>query len=142
MKKLVDGLVGISSAGLKHKRGGGRAAHHDRIKTMSVQNADKADALEAKHPVVRTHPETGEKALYVTSLHTIRFDGMSEEESKPLIDWLNDRCIENEYTCRVRWEPGQLTLWDNRCVLHNAINDYHGQRRQMRRLTVGPEVPR
>jgi taurine dioxygenase len=142
MKQLVDGLTGVCSAGLKHKRGGGRAAHHDRIKTMNVQNADQADAMEAKHPVVRTHPETGERALYVTSLHTIRFDGMTEEESKPLIDWLNDRCIENEHTCRVRWEPGQLTLWDNRCVLHNAINDYHGHRRHMRRLTVGPELPR
>lgn len=142
MKQLIDGLVGVNSGGLKHKKGGPRAAHHARIGTMKVQNADRSDGFESRHPIVRTHPETGKKALYVSSLHTIRFDGMTEEESKPLIDFLNDHCIEPEFSCRVRWEPGQLTMWDNRCTLHNAINDYHGYRRRMRRLTVGPEAPR
>jgi taurine dioxygenase len=141
MKKLIEGLVGVASGGLKHKKGGPRAAHHDRIGNMALQNADKADGFEARHPIVRTHPDTGRKSLYVSSLHTIRFDGFTEEESKPLIDFLNDHCIEPEFSCRVRWEPGQLTIWDNRTTLHNAINDYHGYRRQMRRLTVGPEVP-
>jgi taurine dioxygenase len=142
MKQLLEGVIGVNSGGLKHKKGGPRAAHHARIGTMAVQNADKADGFESRHPVVRTHPETGQKSLYVSSLHTIRFDGMTEEESKPLIDFLNDHCIEPEFSCRVRWEPGQLTIWDNRCTMHNAINDYHGFRRRMRRLTVGPEVPR
>ena len=141
MKKLVDGLTGVNSGGLKHKRGGPRAAHHSRIGAMAVQNADKADSFESRHPIVRTHPETGRKSLYVSSLHTLRFDGMTEEESRPIIDWLNNHCVEPEFSCRVRWEPGQLTIWDNRATLHNAINDYHGYRRQMRRLTVGPEVP-
>lgn len=141
MKKLIEGLVGVASGGLKHKKGGPRAAHHDRIENMALQNADKADGFEARHPIVRTHPDTGCKSLYVSSLHTIRFDGFTEEESKPLIDFLNDHCIEPEFSCRVRWEPRQLTIWDNRTTLHNAINDYHGYRRQMRRLTVGPEVP-
>ena len=90
---------------------------------------------------MRTHPETGRKALYVSALHTLHLDGMSEEESRPIIQWLNDRCIEPEFSCRVRWEPGQLTIWDNRCTMHNAINDYDGYRRHMRRLTVGPEIP-
>ena len=141
MKKLIDGLVGVASGGLKHKKGGPRAAHHQRIGSMALQNADKADHFEAKHPIVRTHPETGRKSLYVSSLHTLRFDGFTEEESRPLINFLNDHCIEPEFSCRVRWEPGQLTIWDNRTTLHNAINDYHGFRRRMRRLTVGPEVP-
>ena len=141
MKTLIDGLVGVASGGLKHKKGGPRAAHHDRITSMAVQNADKADGFEARHPIVRTHPETGRKSLYVSSLHTLRFDGFTEEESRPLIDFLNDHCVEPEFSCRVRWEPGQLTIWDNRTTLHNAINDYHGYRRQMRRLTVGPELP-
>jgi taurine dioxygenase len=141
MKKLIDGLIGVASGGLKHKKGGPRVAHHSRITSMAVQNADKADGYEAKHPIVRTHPDTGRKSLYVSSLHTIRFDGFTEEESKPLIDFLNDHCIEPEFSCRVQWQPGQLTIWDNRTTLHNAINDYHGYRRQMRRLTVGPEVP-
>jgi taurine dioxygenase len=108
---------------------------------MALQNADRADEYEARHPIVRTHPDTGRKSLYVTALHTLHLDGMTEEESRPLIKYLNDHCIENEFTCRVRWEPGQLTVWDNRCTMHNAVNDYHGYRREMYRLIVGPEVP-
>jgi taurine dioxygenase len=140
MRKMLEGLVGVCSGGLKNKRGGPRAAHLSRV-SMSSQNLDQADAYEAKHPIVRTHPETGRKSLYVSALHTIRFDGFTEEESKPLIMWLNNHCIEPEFSCRVRWEPGQLTIWDNRTTLHNAINDYPGARREMRRLTVGPELP-
>lgn len=141
MKRMLDGLSGVCSGGQKHKKGGGRAAHLARINALSPQNLDAADAYEAKHPVVRTHPETGRKALYVSSLHTIRFDGFTEEESKPLIDWLTHHCARPEFSCRVRWEPGQLTIWDNRTTLHNAIHDYRGERRRMRRLTVGPERP-
>ena len=131
MKKMLEGLVGVSSSAAP----GGRAA---RFSTMSVQstNMDKADAYEARHPIVRTHPETGRRALYVSPLHTTRFDGFSAEESRPLIDWIASHCTQPEFTCRVRWEPGQLTIWDNRTTLHNAINDYAGLRREMRRLTV------
>ena len=140
MKKLIDGLVGVASGGLKNKKGGPRAVHLSRV-SMAQQNLDKAEAYEARHPIVRTHPETGRKSLYVSALHTIRFDGFTEDESKPLINWLNDHCVQPEFSCRVRWEPGQLTIWDNRTTLHNAINDYPGQRRQMRRLTAGAERP-
>ena len=141
MKKLVDPLIGVASGGLKNKKGGGRAVHLSKIASIAKQNVDQADGYEAHHPIVRTHPDTGRKSLYVSSLHTIRFDGFTEEESKPLIDFLNDHCIEPQFSCRVRWEPGQLTIWDNRCTMHNAVNDYHGYRRHMRRLIVGPEVP-
>lgn len=142
MKKLLGGLMGLASGGLKHRRdGGGRRAHHARMGGMTLQNADRAEAYEARHPIVRTHPETGRKSLYVSSLHTLRFDGFTEEESRPLIEFLNDHCTQPEWSCRVRWKPGQLTIWDNRTTLHNAINDYHGFRRHMRRLTVGPEQP-
>ena len=142
MKKMIAGLVGVASGGLKNKKGGDRAAHLSRIGSMTSQNVERATAFESRHPIVRTHPDTGRKSLYVSYLHTIRFDGFTEEESKPLIKFLNDHCTEPEFSCRVRWEPGQLTIWDNRTTLHNAINDYHGYRRQMRRLTLGPEVPR
>jgi len=141
MKKLVDPLIGVASGGLKNKKGGGRAVHLSKIASIAKQNVDQADGYEAHHPIVRTHPDTGRKSLYVSSLHTIRFDGFTEEESKPLIDFLNDHCIEPQFSCRVRWEPGQLTIWDNRTTMHNAINDYPGERRQMRRLTVGAELP-
>jgi len=90
---------------------------------------------------VRTHPETGAKSIYVSRLHTLRLDGFTEEESLPLIDFLERHCTQPEFTCRVRWEPGQLTIWDNRTTLHNAVNDYAGLRREMRRLTVGAEIP-
>jgi taurine dioxygenase len=141
MKKMLDGLQGVFSASLKHKPGGNRKIHHARINTMAVQNSGEADRLESIHPIVRTHPLTGKKALYVSALHTLRFEGSTEKESRPLIQMLNDHCIEPQFTCRVRWQPGQFNIWDNRCTMHNAINDYHGHRREMRRLTVGSQKP-
>jgi taurine dioxygenase len=140
MRKMVDSLVGVNSAGLKY--GGGRSRMHSKIGGMKVHDTDSAEAYEAEHPVARTHPETGRKALYVSRSHTIRFRHMTEEESRPVVEWLQSHITRPEFTCRVRWEPGTLTVWDNRCTLHNAVNDYHGQRRRMRRLTVGAQTPR
>jgi taurine dioxygenase len=142
MKKLLGGLRGVASGGLKHRPQGIRAQQVNRNRGIQIINTENANDYEATHPVVRTHPDTGEKALYVSSLHTIRFEGMTEEESKPLIDWLNDHSTQPEFSCRVDWEPGQLTIWDNRCTMHYAVNDYHGNRRHMQRLIVGPETPR
>lgn len=139
MKRLVDGLVGVNSAGLKH--GGGRSNMHQGIAAMKIHDTDQADALEAEHPVARTHPETGRKALYLSRSHTIRFRDMSEAESAPLIEFLQAHQTRPEFSCRVRWTPGTLTVWDNRCTQHHAINDYHGQRRRVRRLTVGAQTP-
>jgi taurine dioxygenase len=142
MKQMIGGLVGVFSGSLKRKRAGGRAEHHRGIAGMAVQNAANAAALEAKHPVVRTHPETGRKALYLTSLHTIRFDGMTEEESRPLIDYLSAHCVKPEFTCRVHWQPGTLTVWDNRCTMHKANPDYPaGERREMHRIVIEGTVP-
>ena len=140
MRRLLGGLVGVNSAGLKH--GGGRHQMHKTINAMKLHDIENAERYEAEHPVVRTHPETERKTLYVSRSHTVRFRNMSDEESRPLIDWLQAHQTRPEFTCRVRWEPGTLTVWDNRCTQHNAVNDYHGQRRRMRRLTVGPQTPR
>jgi taurine dioxygenase len=139
MRALVDKLVGVNSASLKVT--GGRRKLHSPIGGMKVHDTEKADDYEAEHPVARTHPQTGRKALYLSRSHTIRFRDMSEEESRPLIDFLQAHQVRPDFTCRVRWSPGTLTVWDNRCTQHCAINDYHGQRRRMRRLTVGPETP-
>jgi taurine dioxygenase len=139
MKSLLNGLRGVNSAGLKHS--GGRHQLHQTISSMRLHDIDSGARYEAEHPVVRTHPETKRKALYVSRSHTIRFRDMSEEESRPLVDYLQAHQTRPEFTCRVRWSPGTLTVWDNRCTQHNAINDYHGQRRRMRRLTVGPQTP-
>jgi taurine dioxygenase len=105
--------------------------------TYASMRAKEAPADEklAEHPLVRLHPETGEPSLYV-GLHSISLSGFSEAESRPLIDYFINHMARPENTCRVRWAPGTLTIWDNRSVLHNAINDYHGQRRRMHRITV------
>lgn len=139
MRAMLDGLVGVNSAALKY--GGGRAKMHNKIAAMKVQDTEQAESYEAEHPVVRTHPQTGRKALYLSKSHTIHFKGMTEQESRPLIEFLQEHQTRPEFTCRVRWEPGTLTIWDNRCTQHSAVNDYHGQRRRMRRLTVGPQKP-
>jgi taurine dioxygenase len=142
MRALVDQLVGVNSASLK-VTGGRRKLHApSNVSAMKIHDTENADQYEAEHPVVRTHPETGQRALYLSRSHTIRFRDMSEEESRPLIDFLQAHQTRPEFTCRVRWSPGTLTVWDNRCTQHNAVNDYHGQRRRMRRLTVGAETPR
>jgi taurine dioxygenase len=133
MRRMLDGLTGIYSAGPDRT---GREEN----KHMKMKDTDKASLYEAEHPVVRTHPETGRKALYVSSEHTIRFKGMTEEESRPLVDFLQAHCTRAEFTARIRWENGTVGIWDNRCCQHLAINDYHGRRRVMWRLPVGAEA--
>jgi taurine dioxygenase len=108
---------------------------------MKITGTEDADSFEAVHPIVRTIEETGQKALYCSIGHTVAFEGMTPEESKPMIDWLQAHATRPEFTCRVQWKPGTLTIWDNRRTMHNAINDYHGMRRHMRRLTSGPTHP-
>jgi taurine dioxygenase len=112
----------------------------DRMRTDAREDAKREYV--AEHPVVRTHPETGRKALYVNVAHTLRFKDMSEEESAPLLSYLFQHQVRPELTCRFRWEVGSLAFWDNRCALHNPVNDYHGHRRLMHRITLKGERPR
>ena len=94
----------------------------------------------AEHPLVRIHTETGKPVLYICYDRITRhIVGMSEEESEPLLDFLRDHSTRPEFTCRLRWEVGTLAFWDNRCVQHMALNDYHGQRRVMHRITIRGE---
>ena len=138
MKQLLDGLIGVYSAALA--RGGGRAANFKSHTSMAARNMDKVE-MGAEHPIVRTHPETGEKALFLGKGHTVRFKDMSVAESLPLIDYLADHCVRPEFTCRFNWRVGSLALWDNRCTLHFAVDDYPGQRRRGRRLTIEGDRP-
>jgi taurine dioxygenase len=103
---------------------------------------DKRREYVAEHPVVRTHPETGRKALYVNVGHTVRFKDMTEEESAPLLEYLYAHQIRPEFTCRFSWRPGSIAMWDNRCAQHNPVNDYHGYRRVMHRITLQGDRPR
>ena len=104
-------------------------------------NFSEAALAETEHPVVRTHVETGRKSLYVNRTFTVRFKDMTEAESAPLLNYLCDHAVRPEFTCRFRWQAGSIAFWDNRCVQHNAINDYHGQRRVMHRVTIEGERP-
>lgn len=140
VKTLIAPLVGVNSAELKYA--GGRTRQHGSLKAMKVHDTESAGEYLAEHPVVRTHPDTGRKALYASRSHTTHLKGMTEEESAPLLNYLYQHQTKPEFTCRVRWAPGTLTVWDNRCTQHYAVNDYHGQRRHMRRLTVGAQTPR
>ena len=97
--------------------------------------------LTGEHPVVRTHPETKRKALYVNVAHTSHFRGWTEEESAPLLEYLFRRQVRPELTCRFQWQPGSLAFWDNRCAQHNPVNDYHGFKRVMHRVTLAGDKP-
>ncbi len=99
-----------------------------------------ADEEAAIHPLVRQHPDTGEPALYM-GIHTLGLDDFADAEAKPLLSMLLAHLTRPEHTVRLRWQPGTLTIWDNRSVLHNAINDYQGQRRRMHRITVVGDAP-
>jgi taurine dioxygenase len=136
MRKLLDPLRAISSSA----KADVSKTREDRI--ASDGRADARKDYVAAHPVVRTHPETGRKALFVNVAHTVRFDGMTEEESAPLLQFLFQHQVRPEFTCRFAWQPGSLAFWDNRCVQHNPVNDYHGHRRLMHRITLAGDTPR
>jgi taurine dioxygenase len=113
-------------------------SREDRLRAAGVESK----ALTASHPVVRTHPETGRRALYINAGHTARFEGWTEAESRPFLEYLFAHQVQPEFTCRFRWEPGSLAFWDNRCAQHNPVNDYHGYRRVMHRVTLAGDIPR
>jgi alpha-ketoglutarate-dependent taurine dioxygenase len=93
------------------------------------------------HPIVRTHPVTGEKALYVDPSYGIGIEDMMPEESAPILRFLTEHLTQPVFGCRLRWEPGMLVIWDNRLCVHQAYNDYHGYRRELYRTTVRGEKP-
>lgn len=113
---------------------------HDQLRSIPVQPSAAGDE-EVPHPVVRTLPETGEKCLFVNAGYSVRFEEMSADESAPLLNYLYEQICKPENTCRLVWNPGTLTVWDNRAVLHNAINDYDGHRRELHRTTIAGERP-
>jgi taurine dioxygenase len=106
---------------------------------MQVKDPGAVQTVSA-HPLIRTHPETGRKALYIGG-HVHELEDMREEESAPLIDYLMKHATRPEFTCRFRWENGSLAFWDNRCVQHFAVNDYPAETRIMHRITICGDTP-
>jgi taurine dioxygenase len=138
LQRLLDGVRAVNSSALADVS----KTREDRIADSGADRGnDPAQEYVSEHPVVRTHPETGRKALYVNVAHTERFVDMTVEESRPLLEYLFAHSVKPEFTCRLRWQVGTLAMWDNRCAMHNPINDYHGYRRVMNRITLAGDVP-
>ncbi|MBV1881502.1 MAG: TauD/TfdA family dioxygenase [Pseudomonadales bacterium] len=111
------------------------------IKESSNPNAAKQKFIGAFHPLVRTHPVTGEKSLYCDKTYTTCIQGMNEEEARPILDYLVQHITQVAFTCRLRWKPNTFALWDNRLCLHQAFNDHDGYRREMYRTIIAGETP-
>ena len=103
--------------------------------------AQAPEEKEVQHPIVRTHPETGRKALYLSTTHFSRIEGMSKAESQPLLDQLSKHAVRPDFTCRFKWRPGSIAMWDNRCTMHYAVNDFPEARRIMQRVTLQGDRP-
>jgi taurine dioxygenase len=139
MKALLGEMRAVHSARKSYGLGAPRQRDPQKS-SMAVRFTEEAHA-EMVHPVIRTHVETARKALYVNGNFTVRFEDMTEAESAPLLNYLYQHAVRPEFTCRFRWRKNSIAFWDNRCVQHNAVNDYHGQRRVMHRVTIEGERP-
>ena len=134
MQALLSSLHAVYSDGTLQQRNQGRS--------MKVHpDAANRPRQEAVHPVVRTHPQSGRKSLFVHKPYTMRFDGMTDAESRPLLEYLYTHATRPEFTCRFRWDVGSVAFWDNRCAQHYALNDYSGVRRSGHRVTIIGDVP-
>lgn len=105
--------------------------------SIKMTRDDPAADEERRHPAVRVHPRTGARSLYLNPIYTTRLDGLSEEESRPILDLLYRHATRPEFSCRFRWSPGTVAVWDNFTTLHFAVNDYDGARRLLYRTTFG-----
>jgi taurine dioxygenase len=125
MKRLLDGLFAV----------------HNGDNFARAGNYDPTSFPSNLHPIVRTHPETGRKALFVNPVYTSAIDGMTVAESRPLLDYLFAHSVQPNFTFRHHWTEGDLLMWDNRCLQHFAVADYGSSPRTMHRVTVLGDRP-
>lgn len=133
LKKKLDGLIAINSSAKPEAS----RTREDRQR----ESGEELKVLTARHPVVRTHPETGRRSLYVNAGHTTQLEGFSAQESSELLADLFSHQVRPEFVARFQWKPGSLAFWDNRCTLHYPLNDYRGHRRVMHRVTLAGDQP-
>ncbi len=138
MQRMLEKLTVMHSA--KRSYGPQGTYADDDLKSMRV-NASELALKETPHPCVRTHPVNGRKILFINWVYAIRFADMTEEESAPLLEFLNRHSQRPEFQIRFRWRAGSLAFWDNRSTQHLAVNDYAGQRRVMDRVTIAGDKP-
>lgn len=134
LRRFLDGLTAVNTS---------TKADVSKTREDLIRNAGdfRAPDYQSEHPAVRTHPETGRRALYVNVAHTSHFKGMTEAESAPILNFLYQHQVKPEFTCRFSWRAGSLAFWDNRATQHNPVNDYQGFRRIMRRITLAGDRP-
>ncbi|MEY4176143.1 MAG: hypothetical protein RI900_3308 [Actinomycetota bacterium] len=139
LKSTLSGLDVVHSAGWAYSADG-VLARTAQGRTMRINSSD--DALsEHVHPAVPTHPDTGRSTLFVNPTYSVRFHGWTAAESAPLLQHLYAHSTRDAFTCRFRWSPHTLAIWDNRSTQHNALNDYRGHRRELHRTTVAGTAP-
>ena len=146
MKAMISGVKTWNVGSRKKlsetdKMGSSTEGRYKGNEKMAAKVRDPGDLItEAAHPLVRTHPETKKKALYLGN-HSIGLHGFNDKEARPIIDSLMQHAVQPELTCRFRWEVGSMAIWDNRCTMHRALNDYPGKRRRMHRITIAGDAP-
>jgi taurine dioxygenase len=139
LRGTLDGFRAVHSAGMAYGTGG-LLDQFKGLSSMAIAPSEGAYA-EHVHPAVIVHPVTGRRALYLNPVYTTRFEGWTKEESHALLGHLHRFSISENFTCRLRWSVKTLAIWDNRCTMHNALNDYSGVRREMYRTSVKGSAP-
>ncbi|NCF36745.1 MAG: TauD/TfdA family dioxygenase [Gammaproteobacteria bacterium] len=134
LKKMLSTMNAVHSS--RHAFGEAAYVETDLDDLGGRLGNTEAATQDAIHPVVIRHPLSGRPALYVNGDFTVRFDGWAQAESQPLLDYLYAHATQNEFTCRFHWRKGSMAIWDNRATHHCALNDYHGERRLMHRITI------
>jgi taurine dioxygenase len=137
MRRLLDGLKIVYTNANTY----GEESQRFRIGVAKAMDVRPAQVKEVTHPAVRTHPETGRRALYLSPVHFSRFAGMTPEESRPLFDYLVAHATRPEFVCRFRWRNGSVAMWDNRCTMHYAVSDFPEATRTMQRVTLEGDRP-
>ncbi len=140
MKKIVDELTAVHSAKNAYDPAVTGTAKYEGNAAISYRYSD-AIREEVEHPVIRTHPETGRRSIYVNAMFTQRIVGLSQREGDAILHFLYEHATRPEFTCRLRWTPGTVAMWDNRCTQHYALDDYDGFERLMYRVTVAGDRP-